>query len=387
MNGLEKWFAIFRAGAFNDSDGRAHFFTAADLDGLVDHYDGHSPCVITHDELYSPFAWARIEEIKNDDGVLMGRCAPDSIDPKFAKLVKDGRLYNRSVQLFRRPGGGYRLGHVAFLGAEPPAVEGLEPIKMSAGGYVFTAAEEWDKVHDARREARLWEILRAIANKVFGEGTRENPVQDFDVNDAQRALGATQERARQKTETETGGMSMYSQQQLDQARAEAAATARAEAEAAARKELEAERAEFAATRAKARRDAAQARVDKLVDAGQLLPAQAQGVAEFAASLDEAPAFEFSAGDKGAEKTESAQPAEFLFALLEKLPKQISLNAPTGDQDVLPAGGEAGEGGMAAATDLHQRGLKYQAERKKNGFEISIDQAVREVADQLGVAGN
>lgn len=383
MSGLDDWFPIFRAGTHTDSSGRTRNFSGADLDGMVAAYAGDAPCVITHDELFSPFAYARVAEIKNDGGVLKARCDAETIEPQFAKLVGDGRLYNRSVKIQPRRDGSMRLEHVAFLGAEPPAVEGLEPIRMSAAdGWTFTAADAWDKVDEARREARLWEVLKAIADKVFGAGSKENPIEDWDVRDAQQNLGAARERAR--TETETGDSSMYSQQQLDQARQEAAATARAEAEEKARKELDAERAEFAAAQSKARRDAARARVDKLIDAGQLLPAQAEGVAEFAASLGEAEAFEFSVGEKGAEKTESAQPAEFLFSLLEKLPKQLKLNTPTGDQDVLPAGSDAGEGNMAQAVDLHQRGLAYQAERKKNGYSISIDEAVRTVAEQAGV---
>ena len=129
MSGLSDWFTVFCAGTHTDSKRRTATFTREDLDGIVDAYDPEqpSPCVITHQELYSPFGYAQVEALRRDGDMLQARCAADSIEPQFASLVEDGRLQNRSVQLLPQADGGYRLGHVAFLGAEPPAVEGLAP--------------------------------------------------------------------------------------------------------------------------------------------------------------------------------------------------------------------------------------------------------------------
>ena len=165
MTSLSDWFAVFRAGTHTDSRGRTSTFSGEDLDGIVAAYDSASPspCVVTHEELYSLFAYAKVGEIQRNSDMLKARCDADSIEPLFAKLVEDGRLHNRSLQIVPHADGSYRRGHVAFLGAEPPAVEGLAPISFSAAGMKFTAEEAWEDYRDASSIARIMGILRQLA--------------------------------------------------------------------------------------------------------------------------------------------------------------------------------------------------------------------------------
>jgi len=378
--GLDDWFAVFRAGTHTDAGGKTATFTDADLDGIVEQYNAANPapCVITHDELYSPFAYAQVAEVKREDGVLKARCAPDSIEPQFAELVRAGRLYNRSVQLLPRADGGWKLGHVAFLGAEPPAVEGMPPIQFSAAGRVFSAQQAWDKVDAARRWANAIRILKVIADKVFGPDADDNPVSDWQVSDADEAVGAAREAAKSKTATEGNTMNAtnYSQAQLDAATKAAADQARADATAAADKAHAAERAEFQAAKRAGRKAAIEARINALSEAGKLLPHQAPGLAEFALGLG-AESFQFSAPAAAGEqpKVETAEPQEYLFTLLESMPKQIAFGKEVGAEDVAAVESVSAE---ASVADIRAAAHKFQKAQADQGITITYAQAVKQV---------
>ena len=194
MSRLAEWFAIFRAGTHTDRNGRSATFSATDLDGIVEGYEaGSSSCVITHDELYSPFGFGRVAELKRDGDVLYARCDADSIEPQFAGLVEAGRLHNRSCQLVPLDAGGYRLGHVAFLGAEPPAVDGLPPIQMAATVLTFGSDDAWDKVWEADNRASLWEALRRLARRLLSAEEADELVPEWQANSAREDVGAARE--------------------------------------------------------------------------------------------------------------------------------------------------------------------------------------------------
>jgi len=64
---------------------------------------------------------------------------------EFEDMVKQGLFKKRSIRLAPD---GTRLLHVGFLGAVPPAVEGLADINFKGGGYVmdFEFSMEGSKV-------------------------------------------------------------------------------------------------------------------------------------------------------------------------------------------------------------------------------------------------
>ncbi len=376
MSGLTEFFPIFRAGTHTGANGRTVTFSGGDLDDIVERYDAANPapCVINHDELYSPFAYAQVAEIKNDNGVLMARCDADSVEPKFAALVENKNLFNRSVQLLPVEDG-WRLGHVAFLGAEPPAVQGLAPIQMSAVGVTFSADDAWARVSEAHGIAAIWAVLKKITDKVFGADGAENPVSDFDLQEAQRRIGRAQKEAETETDKEQGGVMNYSQEQLDAAARRAAA----EAVAAEKKKFAAERAEFAAAQKRSRLAEIQTRIDGLLADGRLLPAQAPGLAEFALRLHGAEAFEFTrpTGEDGNAAVEKARPAEFVFSLLEKMPRQVELGREVGGEDV----GKKFAVDLDSAQSIHDAALAFQKSKADAGIKIPFAAAVQTVVAQ------
>jgi hypothetical protein len=71
----------------------------------------------------------------------------DEIDPEFEQMVKDGKYKNVSIYL--NPDN--TLRHIGFLGAVPPAVQGLKPVQFAEGdeGDCFGDSEEENEVPPA----------------------------------------------------------------------------------------------------------------------------------------------------------------------------------------------------------------------------------------------
>ena len=355
MSGLADWFSIFRSGAHVSSDGVKRTFSHEDLDAIIARYEGQtpSPCVITHEELYSPFAWAQIAQVRREGDVLEARCDPETIEPQFAELVGDGRLYARSVQLLPESEGGWRLGHVAFLGAEPPAVSGLDPIPFTASGVTYTAEEAWEKADDKRSLARIWSVLRELAEKVFGSEKADRIVSQWEVDSAHEDVG----RAAAKAQQQEGKTSMEG-------------TANAEELAAEKTRLDEERRTLADDRLKFARTQSEARVKGLIDAGKITAAQADGLADFAARLDAAAEgpIEFSRGGE----TVKITPSEHLFSLLEGMPA----SSPLGGEI---AGGRRSDGvGLTDSGEIRRKALEYQAEERLRGRIVGNAAAVAHV---------
>lgn len=355
---LTDWFSIFRTGTHTSSTGQTNTYTTDDLDKIIARYENQtpSPCVITHEELYSPFAYAQVAALRRTGDVLEARCDPETIEPQFKKLVEDGRLYARSLQLLREDEDGWRLGHVAFLGAKPPAVDGLAPIQMAASGLTFEADDAWEKVYDKRSISRIWRALRELAEKVLEPDRVNSLVSDWDVERAQEEVGRAEERATQQGERQMAA----STENADDLAAERTRL-NEESEALATRQRE-----FAATQARGR-------VDALIDSGRLTPAMAEGLAEFAAALsDQADSLKFSRGEGSGAETVKTSPREFLFGFLDKLPQG---RTPLGGAI---AGGPAVRGDLTNAHEIRKAALEYQADERSKGRFVNNMEAVAHV---------
>jgi hypothetical protein len=131
---------IFRPGRHTDDSGAIHEFTAADVAAMAAAYEPalrEAPLTVGHPEHNLPaYGWAT-RLVVND----AGRLAMDThqVEPQFAEMVAAGRFKKRSASFYPpkapnnpKPGTWY-LRHVAFLGAQPPAVAGLTDIAFSEG--------------------------------------------------------------------------------------------------------------------------------------------------------------------------------------------------------------------------------------------------------------
>ena len=364
MRGLTDWFSIFRAGRWTSSDGRTRSFDRGDLDQVVETYDSEhpSPCVITHKEVYSPFAFGWIDKVRRRGDVLEGRCAAETLEPQFSRLVESGRLRNRSIQLKPDADGKLRLGHVAFLGAEPPAVEGLTPIAFSASGISFASDEDWDKVEQASRWADLVRILSSLARRVLGQEESEELIPDWMVREADRQVGRAQEKAIQ---SEEGMVKQFSQEELDQAVEQAKAAAKAEGKS--------EALEFARQEQRERRKAdIETRVGKLVSSGRITPAQSPALTEFANSLS-LDTLEFTA--EGQSESTKVDRLDYFFELLESSDPVLT---PGRTLSGSPPAAKA-----QASDEIVRAAREYQAQQRDKGIIISDVDAARHVSGTSG----
>lgn len=130
---------IFRAGRHIDDAGGVHEFSEADIAGMVANYDPalrEAPLTVGHPASNLP-AYGWVSALKRNAD---GRLAMDTraVEPQFAEMVRDQRFPKRSSSFYPpshpnnpKPGGWY-LRHVAFLGAQPPAIAGLKDIQFAA---------------------------------------------------------------------------------------------------------------------------------------------------------------------------------------------------------------------------------------------------------------
>lgn len=119
------WLAVFKTGQHTDMHGFTRQWTGEDLASIVRNYatrEHEAPLVIGHPKLDDPaYGWCKEVRI---NGTLL-EVQVHQVVPQFASLVEQGQYKKRSIALDGDGSGGWRLRHVGFLGATPPAVAGL----------------------------------------------------------------------------------------------------------------------------------------------------------------------------------------------------------------------------------------------------------------------
>jgi len=138
---------IFRPGRQIDDTGIEHVFDVSSMRNMADAYDPalrEAPLTVGHPASNLPaYGWVKGLSVNADGRLVMD---PHQVEPQFAEMVSAGRFKKRSAAFYPpqhpsnpKPGTWY-LRHVAFLGAQPPAVAGLKDIQFSesesAEGFV-----------------------------------------------------------------------------------------------------------------------------------------------------------------------------------------------------------------------------------------------------------
>ena len=121
------WIEIFRAGSYPQGE-----ITEEDIDEIVKNYDPtyhEAPVVIGHPEHDSP-AYGWVSKLKRVGKSLFAKFR--DVTDELKELVRAGRYKKISVALYPDlDGKGLYLRHVGFLGAQPPQVKGLEPVRLN----------------------------------------------------------------------------------------------------------------------------------------------------------------------------------------------------------------------------------------------------------------
>jgi len=454
FKGFDDLVEIFAAGTHVDSAGNRRTWTTGDLDAIVANHSATTPApiVIGHPTNDAPaYGWT---------GGGLSRVADrlyarfTDVEPTFAQLVEAKRYPNRSVKI-AETASGPKLVHVGFLGAAPPAIEGLKPIQFAAEAAAATVYEfAQPGSYGLQLLASGMRRLREFFIERFGMDAADRVTPDYQIvaleqlateaaaidssasglslaGNAPTAAFAAASSSKGQAGDGTGASAREQIKRLrdagmsyadisaalsslpgDVERSETtlasiadsriqnppesliaalrsikppASFAQPEPSAVTISQADLDAANAKTDAEKARADALQLQLSQFtaaerlgtaktviaghVAAGRLLPAQAEGLAEFRASIDDGATFEFAAADGS--KTPKARVAQF-DALLASLPVQIKAGVQSG----------ADTAAAAASSDptvLAAKANEYVAEQAKAGVTISIAEAVNHIS--------
>lgn len=176
---------IFKTGTHTDSKGVSVSFTETDLQNSINAYNPaihQAPIVIGHPKTDAPaFGW--VKSLTADNGNLYA--VPEQIQHDFGEQVKQG-LFKKVSASFYPPNsptnpvkGVYYLRHIGFLGAEPPAIKGLEPIEFNendkAVELTFDFSESPSDTADTPEKTLFNKVVSALGSLLFNEQPPSEP--------------------------------------------------------------------------------------------------------------------------------------------------------------------------------------------------------------------
>lgn len=330
-----KRFPIFRKGRHTASSGATLDFSEDALRAAVKAYDPalhEAPIVVGHPKDNAPaYGWVGAMSFNEDTGEI--EIDPAQVDADFSEMVEKGRFKKRSASWYLpdspanpKPGTLY-LRHVAFLGAQPPAVKGLRDVNFSeeAGVVEFGDYDRfvWRSMSSIMRGLREWIIGKE------GVETADKLIPNWHLDELQqtadKALAAENNPAGQVMPafSEEDPMTIAELQaqvakltaERDAALANAKPADFSEREAS----LAAREAKVKDAEAKAARTAIEGRVDAAIKEGRLLPAQRKHAIDFAVGLVDGEAvIDFGEGDKAKKVTQR----EAYLLQIEQGPKVV-----------------------------------------------------------------
>lgn len=372
---------IFKAGTHTASNGVTLPFTEDKVRAIAANYDPQlheAPLVIGHPEENGPaYGWVSGVSYSEERGL---DATPSQVNADFDEMVAAGSFKKISASLYtpNHPAnpvpGEYYLRHVGFFGATPPAIKGLKPVefKDAKDGEVVEFSMDFGAWED-RQAASLWRRMREFLISQFGMDQADKVVPDYAVQDmeaaAEKAIDNPDAPAPGFSEPQEGGA--MTEEELKAAREQLEKD---------REALDKDQADFKERQDKLDTDAKAAnravlvaQVDKLVDAGKVLPAHKDALVDLMEALPDDQVLVFGEGD-GAPKLPGA---EWLGKFLADLPKQVDYKER--------AGADAGDPPDIKddANALANRALAYREEQKQAGRDIPLHQAMAEMVTQLG----
>lgn len=355
------------------------------LRGSIEGYDPElheAPIVVGHPKDNLPaYGWVKSLQF-GEDGVI--EVVPDQVDAEFAEMVAAGRFKKRSASWYLpdspnnpKPGTLY-LRHVAFLGAQPPAVKGLKDVEFSEDDGAITI-----EFADRYTFSTLASLFRNI---------REWFISEKDMETADRivptyALSELESAANEPDSKNPAAWPSFSEDTTMTPEEMKARIAEQETEIANLKAKSAKEADFSEretaleTREKAIADretaiakaGVEARVDAAIKLGKALPAQKAGLVSFAMGLSDGEAtIEFGEGDK----VEKVTQREAYLRQIEAAPAVVDYqehSAPDGSKPSADA---------ADPTKVADRARVIRAESEKNGKAISFSEAVAQASAEF-----
>lgn len=382
-------FSIFRKGKHTAQSGTTHEFSDVLLREAVAAYDpalSEAPIVVGHPTTNMPaYGWVKSMSFNEETGEV--DVETHQVEEQFAELVEKGRLKKRSASWYMpnnpnnpKPGTLY-LKHVGFLGAVAPAIKGLKDVAFAEdGAETIEFADRWT----FSTLASLFRNLREhFIDKVDME-TADRLVPAYAISDLERAANAPEPTnpsawpAFSEDDLMTPAEIAAMQAKLNTLETQNAALLLNQVPANFAEQqttLATREAAVAAGEKTIARAALEVRVDKLVTAGKMLPAQKANAVDFAMGLAEGEAtIDFTETDKSVKKITQR---EAYLRQLESMPKVVDFteqSAPDG-----AVGSDKAPDPMAVADKA--RVIMAKAE-KDGGRTLSFTEAVAQATAEF-----
>lgn len=382
VKGLRGFIEVFKAGTHTDSKGRQVTFSKADVEQMVENHKlGAAPAVIGHPKDTAP-AYAQVGEYKlDDDGRLFAKF--DKINPAFEAGVESGAYYNRSLSVIKDKLHGWRVRHVGWLGAMPPAIDGLQSVEFSVE---FAAEDETCFEFAAPGYSLVWglesaaKLMRSLRDRMI----EKEGLEAADATLPQWQIDSMNESATTaRQQFNEANPSLFNQppgeddMTISQAdhdaavlAARAAGKAEAEADTVSKAEFAAQQTELINLKKAQQKDRIAAQIKSWQDKGVILPADVAGLSEYMASLEAGGTeFSFSKAEGGEEK---------------KTPAQFFADFMATRKPVIKLGGGGNSGGDDGALDVTNTAAvtkaanDFMAAEEKDGRTVSAANAVQHV---------
>ena len=373
FKGLNDWIEVFRAGTHTDSKGSTVTFSEGDLDQMVANVSlGAPPAVLGHPKDHDPaYAWAR--EVRRDGDTLLAKFS--DINPAFAAGVDSGAYRNRSIAVYRDKDHGWRLQHVGWLGAAPPAITGLAPLEYAAPAdaeaHEFAAGDNDDCMTTAFAIDNIASLLRGLRDYVIskdGLDTANTVLSDWQITAVATAAATLRDAAAAAINSPayahpTGNTMNFTQADLDRA----AAVARTEAEA----RFTAQSQQLQQLQGERQTERISTQIGAWKAAGLVLPAEEPGLSEFMASLEAGSSVEFSFTRATGEQPVKQTPGAWFSAFVASRKPLVKLGAR--NDGALPEAGDNSD-----YRDVVDRAHTYIKEQADKGITVSNAAAVAHV---------
>lgn len=377
-----KRFQIFQKGKHVDSSGKALTMSDADLVATAEAYDPavhEAPIVIGHPKDNKPaFGW--IGGVTVENGALYA--TPREVHPSFSEWVKNKLYKKRSASFYLpdAPGnpvpGTYSLRHVAFLGAQPPAVKGMEEIEF-ADDEEGTVTIEFGEEEDLRTMSwavssigRLAQAFRDFLVSERGEEEANKAIDGWEISNIFSDAG----RLSAKADEASKASSTFSEpvrKEISVGKTQAEIDAEAAALEEQKSDLDKRQADFAEEQKAADRKENERELQALADGGRFAPGLIPEALDFMDGLDKVESVEFGEGDS-AVKTNRR---DWFLDLLKKSGTVINFSEVSAEE------GDAAQTVDFAAPDgatvdptrleLHNKAVAYQASHPNTTYEAAL----------------
>jgi hypothetical protein len=333
-----QWIDLFRAGK---NDGTREF-TPDEIDEIVANHDTahhEPPATIGHPKGEAP-AYAWVDKLRRVGEVLQGQFS--QVVPEFEQAVEAGRYKKRSIGLHKGPKGWF-LHHVAFLGAQAPAVKGLADIKFEDEPNEESIEVDFEESNVDNNQVIAETVFEKM--KAFFTGPKD-----------------------------ASGVKTFTEDDMKRHATEAAKVAAEAAIKPLQEELAAHKATFSETKSAGEaKNLADAAVLKLKGSGHWLPRfDKEGVpALFCEAAKVSTVVEFGEGDSKKSQTL----LDTLVAFAEAFPKPV----PTGV--VADAGKKINFAEMPSGADPNSFQLSHLAKERAAEKKITFSEALDQVAQE------